>query len=492
MPRYPLVCRNASCHSMRVKRLNIIPAWTMPFLFLSFLPLAQALEDQTAQFVTSLFTDFAPILSLFGLEASKQYLSQSIGWIDDILFAMAPLGVLTIMVGAIRVAGYDWMRNLIGKAREPSGVSEAEYLSSTSEDVFEVWDKKGVVRKVGNEKIRQILYDSSPGAQDVMSMWNAEFPNLSENLNQIPYITRRDKFKKEFSAPEDPEARRNWDNLPPNLTLNAYDPIDSRYELGIFTFVAVLIQLSVIIFQALTAYRLNWRNPSIGHLYETVAFPLACSGLVTMCTGVFICAWVIESSTQEIMWIEGERTKAEKKRLQVMWVQQSSPEGLCQSYVIYRDDPTKPPPTEFRPIWGSYRVDDPRIKRSMNIWVFFGTLFCTLGFLAQVTGLRGLHFSATLAQFLATLAVTAIRSFVRRGLATPPFRDELPKGYELDQVSLMIAGLKSCYPAPRYLYWKDIDGISTMAETFLISQITSNFSRGKKIQSWRSGQSWPR
>lgn len=486
---YPLVSRQASHYAVSSRRFHFTPTWALTILLFATLPHAHALEDPAAQFATSLFTDFAPILALFGEEVSKQYISQSIGWIDDILFAMAPLGILTIVVGAIRVAGYRWMRNLIGRAREPSGVSEMEYLSSTSENVYEIWDKKGVVRKVGNERIQQILFDNTPGAQDVMSMWNAEFPDIAADTRRDPYIRRRDKFKKELFLPEDPEVRRNWDRLPPNLTLNAHAPIDDRFWIKIWALVAVVIQLGVIAFQAVVTYRLNWRNPSVGRPYESAAFPLACGGLVIMCTGVFICAWVIESSTQEVVWIEGERSKEEKKKLKVMWVQQNSGEGAFESYAIYRDDPDKSPPDEFRPIWGSYLVSDPRSIRSMNLSVVFGTIFCSFGFLAQVIGLRGLHFSATLAQFLATLVVSVIRSFVRRGLSASPHKEKLEKGYELDQVALRIAGLRSCYPAPRYIYWKDIDGIPTIPEAYSNSQNLRNLLQRKKILSWRYGQS---
>jgi len=37
----------------------------------------------------------SPILALFGEQMAKQYMSQSMGWVDDVIFAMAPLRVIT-------------------------------------------------------------------------------------------------------------------------------------------------------------------------------------------------------------------------------------------------------------------------------------------------------------------------------------------------------------------------------------------------------------
>ena len=44
-------------------------------------------------FSNNLFSDLAPLLALFGERVTVQYLSQSLGILDDIIFAMAPLGV---------------------------------------------------------------------------------------------------------------------------------------------------------------------------------------------------------------------------------------------------------------------------------------------------------------------------------------------------------------------------------------------------------------
>ena len=62
-----------------------------------------------------LFTDLGPLLALFGDEVTKQFLSTSLGFGDDILLALAPIGIMTIIVSAIRVGGSPWMKAFIGR-----------------------------------------------------------------------------------------------------------------------------------------------------------------------------------------------------------------------------------------------------------------------------------------------------------------------------------------------------------------------------------------
>lgn len=68
----------------------------------------------------------------------------------------------------------------------------------------------------------------------------------------------------------------------------------------------------------------------------------------------------------------------------------------------------------------------------------FGTLTAVIGFVAQFVGLRALHWSATIVQLGIMLIMTAIRSWVRRGLAEDPKFYEILDGHELSWVALYI------------------------------------------------------
>jgi hypothetical protein len=88
---------------------------------------------------------------------TTQFISQSTGWADNIILAMAPLGVITIIVGAIRVGGPSWLKAVIGRARESRAVVEAELMSSTSDEVCELWKGDQIVRVMGQGSIREFV-----------------------------------------------------------------------------------------------------------------------------------------------------------------------------------------------------------------------------------------------------------------------------------------------------------------------------------------------
>src|SRR6266566_5296203 len=108
--------------------------------------------DGWDDFTNNLATDLAPLLSLFGEEITKQYLCESLSWLDCFTFAMAPLGILTAVVSVIRVCGAPSLRAFIGKAHEGRGAAEAELCSSTSADICELWDRDGVLRVFGRPR----------------------------------------------------------------------------------------------------------------------------------------------------------------------------------------------------------------------------------------------------------------------------------------------------------------------------------------------------
>ncbi|KAF4930951.1 hypothetical protein CGCVW01_v000720 [Colletotrichum viniferum] len=94
-------------------------------------------------------TDLVPLLALFGERVTMQFLSESTSWVDNFIFAMAPLGVVTAVVSAIRVCGGPGLRAFIGRAQDGGGIAEAELCSSTSRDVCELYHNGAIVRVFG-------------------------------------------------------------------------------------------------------------------------------------------------------------------------------------------------------------------------------------------------------------------------------------------------------------------------------------------------------
>ena len=66
-------------------------------------------------FANNAFTDFAPLLTLFGDEVTKQFLATSMGFADVVLLGIAPIGLMTIIMSAIRVGGSRLMKSFIGR-----------------------------------------------------------------------------------------------------------------------------------------------------------------------------------------------------------------------------------------------------------------------------------------------------------------------------------------------------------------------------------------
>jgi hypothetical protein len=96
-------------------------------------------------------------------------MSESLTWYDHLIFAMVPLGILTAITGAIRVHGPQVARSFIGRARETRALSEIELMSSTSQEVCELFNGSSIIRAMGRPKITQFLifpehYDDLEGS----------------------------------------------------------------------------------------------------------------------------------------------------------------------------------------------------------------------------------------------------------------------------------------------------------------------------------------
>ena len=133
-----------------------------------------ACVDEGDEFSNNLFSDLAPLLQLFGEQVAKQFMSQSMGWADNVIFAMAPLGIITAIIGAIRVGGPTWLKAVIGRARENRAAAEVELMSSTSHEVSEVWNGQALVRTTGLPPMRDIIYFPRRRAKDDFGLQTLE------------------------------------------------------------------------------------------------------------------------------------------------------------------------------------------------------------------------------------------------------------------------------------------------------------------------------
>lgn len=64
---------------------------------------------------------------------------------------------MTAIVGAIRIGGPQWLKAVVGRARESKASAEVELTTSTSEDVCELWNGMTIVRIIGSPRILQLI-----------------------------------------------------------------------------------------------------------------------------------------------------------------------------------------------------------------------------------------------------------------------------------------------------------------------------------------------
>ena len=103
---------------------------------------------------------------------------------------MGPLGILTAIVSAIRVSGPSWLRAVIGRARENRAAVEIELMSSTSQEVCEVWNGQGIVRALGKPGIRQIIYIESDKSNEQTFGLHTVSTALDEGLLEEQGLSR--------------------------------------------------------------------------------------------------------------------------------------------------------------------------------------------------------------------------------------------------------------------------------------------------------------
>lgn len=418
-------------------------------VFCSLIPSARA--DNGDDLANNLFSDLAPILALFGEQVAKQFLSESMGWADNILFAMAPLGVITGIISAIRVGGPSWLKAIVGRAREGRADVEMELMSSNSPDVGEMWNGQTIVRVLGSPSIFQLVYAPEKieaavdpaNCIDVLDGTNGFFrpaQNQSGRLDDSMGTPNPD----DYDYDQDIELRpllfdstaysRQANNkiCPPNISLNARGESVSGWEKWLWALFGISTQLAVLVYGGLISYHPSWvRFINRGQIPPSQAFQLAAVGTVSLTFGMLICSYVIESASTETDWV---RKDVEDSGLKVAWVQKGGTVGdqAFEPYLIFGHEGQ-------RVVRTSQRCDT-KTGIKLQYWVLLGTFVSVAGFIIQFTGLRRMHWSATIVQLTAMGLMTIVRSIVRRRMSREPTAAKAVEGHELDCMARIIGG----------------------------------------------------
>ncbi|KAF2112232.1 hypothetical protein BDV96DRAFT_551207, partial [Lophiotrema nucula] len=360
------------------------------------------------EFSNNLLSDLAPLLTLFGEQVTKQFLSVSISWADNMLISLGPLGIVTIVVSAIRVAGSRRLRTLVGRARESRSTAETELLSSTSADVCELWNGQEVVRQYGSADTKEfILHYADSSKLEVMDLADAYGNNILVESSGKPvgYI---------------PLSLAEGD---PNLTLNIPGATASTMELWLWVMCGMVMQLFVLAFPALTTYYWKWKKAASPT--ARYGFPCYLLGSLAIIAGLAMCSHTINGSTTEYDFIKDPKRSTPMK---IIRIQRATIVGEqhYDSYLIAEAD--------TRPRLRVSRLND-NVYSNLAVMASCLTL---AGYCCQFIGLRALHWSATIVTLGFTGLMTCVRAWARRGLATGPNCVRLCNGYELPCAALYL------------------------------------------------------
>ena len=270
---------------------------------------------------------------------------------------MAPLGVLTAIVGAIRVGGANWLKRLIGRARENFADAEIELMSSVSKEVCELWNGTSIVRSRGNPEVKQIIHlptkegDTSPESFITMNpdTWSTEDDKYRLTTGDtIEKDIEHEKSCKESSVrlPEPPSedmefggkekkddieaqnslytdrlgndkglssnssldtqkpndtADNEYEDMPPNMSLNIHSG-SNPVELWVYAIIATGLQIGVLVWSWNTANTSFAQKHNLTASKPLVGLWLQIIGTVLLTLNLIVCAGIIDNGSCERRW----------------------------------------------------------------------------------------------------------------------------------------------------------------------------------------------
>jgi ankyrin repeat protein len=216
----------------------------------------------------------------------------------------------------------------------------------------------------------------------------------------------------------------------------------------------ILLQFGALIFSGFTVYhpQFSSRFPKNGQPVPSYAFPTMAVGTVILVLGMLICSAVVEQSTEEKEFVAPGEDEALRAR--VLWLQRSHvvSDQNFDAFAIFRRYTCGSPRyshvdrilTSRRAARGNPNdIDSSRKKaglpglglvysNTMEFLTLLGAFLGLSGFVLQFEGLRGMNWSASIAQLVCIGLMTTLRAWIRRGLIAEPVSFQLLDQHELD------------------------------------------------------------
>ncbi|KAK1984379.1 hypothetical protein LZ30DRAFT_747910 [Colletotrichum cereale] len=362
---------------------------------------------------------------------------------------MAPLGIITAIVSAIRVCGGPSLRAFIGRAQEGGGIAEAELCSSTSRDVCELYHNGAIVRVFGRPKILEIVLDREAADKELAKDQTPSKCGIHSFRDYIKTQSAEEAHWEEIGKQSggDEEAQQrpsddktDNDNFAPNPNLSFNIGIRRRpvYIPQLAAIIAFLAQASVVVFGGLVTL---WGWPKEDEQPPHWAFPLMFLGTVLLCLGMFYCAFLVENSTKERVFRKNKRSNNENdgtrnstSSTSTIYVVQPGNQIIGdQTFDPFLFDDSSNPITQYITSWKTPQQN----KKEQQ--VVFATSITMSGFI--------LHLAMHSAVSVLQLGVILVVSGIRAGMRTQRLRkednllynrpDEV-EGHELDWLALQM------------------------------------------------------
>ncbi|KAH8125174.1 hypothetical protein ACSS6W_009230 [Trichoderma asperelloides] len=442
----------------------------MKILFFAFLLsglLTPVCADGWDDFSNNLATDLAPFLALFGEQTTKQFLSESITVLDYYIFSIAPIGILTAVISAIRVCGTPSLRAFIGRAQEGGGDAEAELCSSTSRDVCELYNNGGIARVFGRPKILEVVYDPSTNGiypcREFVKRRRDEWIRSDEGIRSDERNRtaewNRTRASGETFAGESIADEAVADIFAPNLSLNIGIRRKSTAVSWAVAVSGTFLQLGVLAFAVVVTYCLKWEKD--GNRPDSYACPMAIVGTLIEWGGMFLCALLVGQTSRKQVFHRNQQTldkqstrNPQSTSSSIYWLQPGGQVLGDQVFDPFCHSDQDQPLLQYVTSW---KKPSGSPDSELVLWIAVGTTIT--GFVIQFVGLRGIHSSISVAQLGAMMVMSVARSALRMQRLKPDdnFLRQCPDevvGHELDWLAMRI-GRQDAPPAcRRRLLWR--------------------------------------
>lgn len=397
-----------------------------------------------SDFSNNFASDLTPLLSLFGENPTKQFLSESTSFLDSILFGLAPIGVITTLTSVIRLYGSVRMRSIIGKSQEPRGVAETELCSSTSEDVCELWSNGGICRVFGRPKVLAFIFSKDEAqfySQGPTDQALCGIETLSEALSGLgvedPSLEGT-AYQSKWKEVGKPHLDRNFAPNP-NMSLNIGVKERPRLRL-LFVILGFILQAGFVAFMWWATYRVpKFYDSTKGQSPTTWAFLLSVVGTMLLNFGMILCAWLVDKKSCERVFQRKDGAS------RVFWLQPGGQRVGDQLFSAFAySDKADAKHVQYITSWRMNDFDanlDPDEHRGWTYWLAIATSL--LGWVMQFVGLRGVPGVISLVLLFITLVMSILRALVRSSRLERQDNalhgDSKVEGHELDWQALTLA-----------------------------------------------------